>query len=563
MTDTKQNKPLGMLLKEKGVITEKHIQFALQEQKITREVLGQVLERLGFVTEHDIVTVLSSRENIPFMDIDEVLPEEALLKRFNKNLCLKNVFLPVRINDKSVDVAINTITDNKTAQLVTRNTGLSPRLFIAEKTKIVDAIHKFYYFLENPIEKAIAAEVRLLSNDTEMARGMDVLINHLLHLAVKMRATDIHIRPMERSLNIGFRIDGVMQSVLTFPGQISRLVSSLKMKSDMDIAEQRVPQDGHFSSMVLNNKYDFRVSTVISPYGENMVLRVLPVGRVFMSLEELGFLPEDIQTVKTLFNEPFGIILLTGPTGSGKSTTLYAGIKNLDLLEKNVLTVEDPIEFVMPLLRQTQVNTKAGYHFSTAIRHFLRHDPDVILVGEIRDSETAATAISASSTGHLVLSTLHTNSAIGAIPRLRDMGIRPFLIADSLIGVVSQRLIRRICPGCKFAYSPADWELNYLKSTRIEKLYKGKGCDLCNHTGYFGRTLVYEILPVDKAIGILIDQKAEINDIVSLAREKGFRNLFDITVTKVKSGITTVEEAVRVLGDLRQQNTEDIVHEPV
>jgi len=554
MMEENKSKPIGVLLKEKGVISEKHIEFALQEQKITKEIVGQVLERLGFVTEFDIISVLSERDNVPIVNIDALLPEENLLKRFNKAQCLKNIFLPVRTEGQFVDIAINNIADTKIGQLVLRNVGLTPRFFIAEKTKIIDAINKFYYFLENPIEKTIASEVRLISNDTEMARGMDTLINQILHLAVKMRATDIHLRPMERSLNIGFRIDGVMQSVQTFPEQVDRLVSSIKMKAEMDIAEQRVPQDGRFSAIVLNNAYDFRVSTVIAPYGENMVIRVLPVGRAFMSLAELGFLEKDIQSLKTMFNEPFGIILLTGPTGSGKTTTLYAGIKNLNLLEKNVLTVEDPIEFVMPLLRQTQVNTKAGYNFSTAIRHFLRHDPDVILVGEIRDSETAATAISASSTGHLVLSTLHTNNAVGAVPRLRDMGIRPFLIADSLIGVVSQRLVRRICSACKTSYTASEREKNYLKSPHVDTLYRGQGCDLCNGSGYFGRTLVYEILTVDKELALLIDQKSEIHDIRIKAKEKGFRDIFEITVIKVIQGITSVEEAKRVLGDLRQKN---------
>ncbi|MCP3876747.1 MAG: Flp pilus assembly complex ATPase component [Desulfobacteraceae bacterium] len=557
MMAEKKSKPIGVLLKEKGLITEKHIEFALQEQKITKEIVGQVLERLGFITENDIVHVLSERENIPIINIDKQLPNESLLRRFNKIQCLKNVFLPIRTGDNHVDIAVNDVADQKISQLVARNIGLAPRLFLAEKTKIMDAVNQFYYFLENPIEKAIASEVRLISNDTEMARGMDTLINHILHLAVKMRATDIHIRPMEKSLNIGLRVDGVMQSVATFPAQVNRLISSIKMKADMDIAEQRVPQDGHFSATILNNSYDFRASTVIAPYGENMVLRVLPVGRAFMSLEELGFLKEDIELLRTMFNEPFGIILLTGPTGSGKSTTLYAGIKNLNLLEKNVITVEDPIEFVMPLLRQTQVNAKAGYNFSNAIRHFLRHDPDVILVGEIRDSETAVTAISASSTGHLVLSTLHTNSAIGAIPRLRDMGIRPFLIADSLVGVVSQRLVRQICPECKVEYEAQNWEKRYLKSSDIRVLYKGKGCDLCNGSGYFGRTLVYELLTIDNELSQLIDQKSEVSDIRRKAKEKGFRDIFHITVTKVKQGITTVEESMRVLGDLRQQNISD------
>ncbi len=549
-----ERKPIGVLLKEKGIITEKHIEFALQEQKITSEVLGHVLERLGFVSEHDIVSVLAAREDVPIINIDELLPDENLLKRFNKIQCLKNVFLPVRIDGNFVDVAVNNLADPKIAQLVARNVGLTPRIFIGEKTKIINAVNTFYYFLENPIEEAIASEIRLLSNDTEMARGMDTLLGHILHLAIKMRATDIHIRPMEKSLNIAFRVDGVMQSVQTFPALTNRIVFTIKMKADMDIAEQRIPQDGRFSATILNNQYDFRVSTIITSFGENMVLRVLPVDRVFMSLQELGFLTDDIKDLQVMFNEPFGIILLTGPTGSGKSTTLYAGIKNLNLLEKNVVTVEDPIEFVMPLLRQTQVHPKAGYDFSNAIRHFLRHDPDVILLGEIRDDQTASTAISASSTGHLVLSTLHTNSAIGAIPRLRDMGIRPFLIADALIGVVSQRLVRRICRSCKESYTPQEWEKSYLGSSDLEILYRGKGCELCNGTGYFGRTLVYEVLTVDKELTTLIDQKAEINDVINMAVKNGFKDIFEVTITKVKQGITSVEEAIRVLGNVRQSS---------
>ena len=552
MDEPPKNKPIGMLLQEKGIINEAHIQFALKEQKITREMLGEVLERLSFATEMDIVSVLSKQGNIPYIDVDEVLPEERLLKLFNKRLCLNNIFLPYNVDEKYVDVAVSNLNDPKIAQLVSRHTGLVPRFHLGEKSKIINATNKFYYFLENPVEQAIESEIRLLSHDTEMARSMDNLIKHILHLAIKMRATDIHLRPMEQTLNIGFRIDGVMQSVLAFPSSIRRVVSTLKMKADMDIAEQRIPQDGRFSESVLSNRYEFRVSTEISPYGENMVIRVLPVGRAFMGLKELGFFDQDIQRVKKMFNEPFGILLLTGPTGSGKSTTLYAGIRCLNLLEKNVLTVEDPIEVNMSLLRQTQVNEKAGYTFSSAIRHFLRHDPDVILVGEIRDEETASTAISASSTGHMVLSTLHTNSAIGAIPRLRDLGIKPYMISDSLIGVVSQRLVRRICNSCKEEYTPEQWELEYLKDPAIDRLYRGKGCNLCNNSGYFGRTLVYEFLSLDSELSLMVEAEEKLNDISARAREKGFQDIFEITVKKTKMGITSIEEAIRVIGNLKQ-----------
>ncbi|MFH2058218.1 MAG: GspE/PulE family protein [Pseudomonadota bacterium] len=552
MDEPKKNKPIGMLLQEKGIINEAHIQFALKEQKITKEMLGEVLERLSFATEMDVVSVLSKRGNVPYLDVDEVLPDEKLLKLFTKKLCLNNVFLPYNVDDRYADVAVSNFNDPKIGQMVSRNTGLTPRFYIAEKSKVINAINKFYYFLENPVEQAIESEIKLLSHDTEMIRGMDNLIKHILHLAVKMRATDIHLRPMEQTLNIGLRIDGVMQSVLAFPSSIGRLVSTLKMKADMDIAEQRLPQDGRFSESVLSNRYEFRVSTEVSPYGENMVLRVLPVGRSFLGLKELGFFDQDIARVKKMFNEPFGIILLTGPTGSGKSTTLYAGIRCLNLLEKNVLTVEDPIEVNMSLLRQTQVNEKAGYTFSTAIRHFLRHDPDVILVGEIRDPETAGTAISASSTGHLVLSTLHTNSAIGAIPRLRDLGIKSYMISDSLIGVVSQRLIRKICRSCKEEYTPEPWELDYLQDPTVTVLYRGKGCSLCNNSGYFGRTLVYEFLAIDRELSLMIEAETGLNEVTAKAKEKGFQDIFTITAEKTRMGVTSIEEAIRVIGNLKQ-----------
>ncbi len=551
MMPERTRKPLGELLKDKGLINEEHIRFVLQEQKITGERMGEILERLCFVTEYDVTTTLSEQEGIPYLDVDEVLPIEDVLKLFNKNFCLTNVFLPIRVDGRSIEVATSSVSDATLAQKITRQSGLSPKFYLSESKKVINAVNKFYYFVEHPVEKLIEREVSLLSQDVEMARGMDNLIRHILHLAVKVRATDIHIRPMGQSINMSFRIDGVMTSALSLPPSLHRLVPSLKMKAEMDIAEQRLPQDGRFSTTILNNGYDFRVSTIVTPQGENMVLRILPVESAIMGMKQLGFFEEHIRDVEQMFNEPFGIILLTGPTGSGKSTTLYAGIRCLNLLEKNVITVEEPIEYNIPLLRQTQVNEKAGYTFANAIRYFLRHDPDVILVGEIRDGETASAAVTASTTGHLVLSTLHTNSAVGAIPRLRDLGVRSFLISDSLIGVVSQRLVRKICNACKESYIPPDWEKTYLKDPAIEKLYRGQGCDVCNGSGYFGRTLVYELLAVDKEMSRLIDQEADLGVIAEHAQEKGFVSMFDVTCAKVKQGITTTEEAVRILGHIR------------
>jgi type II secretory ATPase GspE/PulE/Tfp pilus assembly ATPase PilB-like protein len=552
MTNQATRKPLGELLKEKGFIKDEHIAFAMQEQKITKERIGEILERLCFVTEYEVMTTLAEQEGIPFIDVDEAFPREEVLKLFNKNFCLTNTFVPIGVEGQNIQVAAAFVSGDKLSQLISRHTGLSPIFFLAERKKIINAINRLYYFVENPVEKLIENEINLLARDTEMARGMENLIKNVLHLAVKMRATDIHIRPMERSINISFRVDGVLTSVLSMPASLNRLIASLKMKADMDIAEQRLPQDGRFSTTILNNGYDFRVSTIVSPQGENMVLRVLPMESAVMGMAQLGFFEEHIRMVEEMFDEPFGIILLTGPTGSGKSTTLYAGIRSLDLLAKNVVTVEEPIEYDIPLLRQTQVNEKAGYTFVNAVRYFLRHDPDVILVGEIRDQETASTAVSASTTGHLVLSTLHTNSAIGAIPRLRDLGIRPFLIADSLIGVVSQRLVRKICNSCRETYQPAPWEKEYLKDDTVTELQRGRGCEVCNGSGYFGRTLVYELLAVDKGLSKLIDREADLSLIAEKANESGFVSIFDTTVAKVKQGITTTEEAVRILGHIRQ-----------
>jgi len=548
----KKMKPLGVVLKEKGLVTDEYIGYALQEQKITREKIGEILERLGFVTENDIVIALSQQSGVPYIDVDTVLPEENVLKLFNKKLCLNNTFIPFRKTDNLLEIAAHNLIDEKLGQTISRQTGLLPKFYISERKKIIRAINKFYYFLENPVEKLIEKEVYLLSQSEEMARGFDNLIKHVLHLSVKMRATDIHIKPMKLSTSISFRIDGVLTSVLSLPVELNRIVSSLKMKADMDIAEQRLPQDGRFSAVILNNNYDFRVSTIVSPMGESMVLRVLPMESSVMGLEQLGFFAEDIRTLEKMFNEPYGIILITGPTGSGKSTTLFSGIRRLNLLQKNTITVEEPIEFEIPLLRQTQVNEKAGYTFANAIRYFLRHDPDVILVGEVRDSETAATAVTAATTGHLVLSTMHTNSAIGTIPRLMDLGIRPFLIADSLVGVVSQRLVRKICNGCKTSYTPSEQEKSYLKDSGIETLFKGQGCELCGGTGYFDRTLIYELLPFDQNLSQLIEKGADLSMIVETAKASGFEDIFEISRNKVKQGVTTTEEAVRALGYIRQ-----------
>ncbi len=547
-----KRKPIGAILQDKGVINDDHVKFALMEQKISSERFGEILELLGFITQYDVATTLAEQENIPYLDLEGVIPGERELKLFNKNICLKNIFLPIRINTNEILIAIADLSNLKViSQLITRQTGLKPRINFSEENKIINAINSNDYFLENPIEELLDKEINLLNQDTEHARGYDRFMGLILQYAIKMRATDIHFRPMERSLSIAFRVDGVLVTVLAVPVNLLRVIGALKMKAEIDIAEQRLPQDGRFSEKILSNDYDFRVSTIVTEHGENVVIRILPLATSVMGLSQLGFYDEDVKIAEEIFKEPSGIVLLTGPTGSGKSTTLFAGIRCLDLMKQNVVTVENPIEYRIPLLRQTQVNEKAGYTFANAIRYFLRHDPDVILVGEIRDHETAETAVSASTTGHLVLSTLHTNSAIGSISRLKDLGVNSFLIADSLLGIVSQRLIRKICPACKEGYTPTDEEKTYLGDTSIETLYRGATCKSCAGTGYLGRTLVYEILKVDQGLAALIDNNEPLDIIVKYALAQGFNSIFNICARKVKEGITTVDECKRALGKMR------------
>ncbi|MBF0284123.1 MAG: type II/IV secretion system protein [Magnetococcales bacterium] len=548
MAEVRQRKPLGFLLQEKGLITDGHIQLALQDQKVTKEKVGEILERLGFVSQYDVAVTISQQEDRPYLDVDQTSPEEKTLRLFNMNLCLNNSFLP--INHAAGEINVITATDNveDLERLISRNSGLRPKFFQGEKGKIQNAIQYYYYFLENPVEKLIEREIQLLTVDTDDVRSLDPFISNLFQLAVKNRASDIHIRPMDKTISVAFRVDGVIRAMFALPLNFKRLTSTLKMRAGMDIAEQRLPQDGSFSETILNNRFDFRASTTVCPFGENMVLRLLPMRSDFMGLTQLGFEDDDVAILKRIFNEPFGIVLLTGPTGSGKTTTLYAAVRALNLTEKHVLTVENPIEYRIPLVRQTQINTKAGYTFANAIRFFLRHDPDVILVGEIRDKETAETAISASETGHLVLSTLHTNTALGALPRLRSLGIPPFMLSDSLVGVVSQRLVRRICPHCKESYTPDQTELDYLEDQTIQVLYRGKGCAACHQTGMFGRTLVYEVLEATAELCMGIARDDNLDQLMEIAKRNNFHDIKAVARRKVKSGELAVSEIIRVLG---------------
>lgn len=378
-------------------------------------------------------------------------------------------------------------------------------------------------------------------------------VNDLLVEAIGRRATDIHIEQFAEDVEVRYRIDGVLHTVRKLPKYAAPpIVSRIKIMSRLNIAEKRLPQDGKFSFSYGSQDYDVRVSTLPSVHGESVVMRILTRGELSLNLENLGFSERDIRKIRGFLKKPYGMVLVTGPTGSGKTTTLYAGIKEINSGDKKIVTVEDPVEYNLKGLVQVQVNPKIGLTFASALRSILRQDPDIIMIGEIRDAETAEIGVQASLTGHLVLATLHTNDSAGSFPRLMDMGIEEFLIASSVIGVVSQRLVRRICPYCKEEHKPNPAEVALYRKNSMdppERLYRGKGCQECNHTGYIGRTVIGEVLEVSDSIRDLIVKRADAVSIRDKAVEEGMIPLLVDGLLKAKEGITSVEEVLRVYKD--------------
>ncbi|MBL4659427.1 MAG: Flp pilus assembly complex ATPase component TadA [Alcanivoracaceae bacterium] len=542
---------IGTLLFSQKLITSEQLKYALQKQKITEEKLGELLVRLGMITDSELAPILSMQMGLEYYKQHEIeTPDAEVLAMFNQELCLRSKFLPIkRIGDRLM-VIVGNANLAYVSQIVTKRSGLRPYLMMADFGKVANSIKYHYFFSNYPIENLVQKEITILKKDIDQVHNPDLLLDYILHLAVKRRTTDIHIQPDANSAHISFRVDGVLQPIVGMSKAVVRLVSSIKMRAKMDITEQRLPQDGSFATEVVETPYDVRVSTLSTEYGENVVLRLLPGGILVRDLSQLGFLPEDLETMKKMFSQPAGIVLLTGPTGSGKTTTLHAGLRAHGLSGKNILTIEDPIEYKLPVICQTQVNRKANYTFETAITHFLRHDPDVMLIGEIRDQETALAAMTAAETGHLVLSTLHVNSAISVIPRLKSLGINSQIIADSLIGVVSQRLLRKLCPHCTEAYTPEidEWR-KVSNNDNIGELKRGKGCHHCEGSGFFGRMPIYEILPISKALSNAIATDASREEISKIVEKNGLIDIRRMAKNRVLNGMTSVDEYMRIIGE--------------
>lgn len=544
-----QRKPIGEILKEKGIISEEYIRFALLEQRATGERLGEVLVRIGIVTDLEIAKALSEQANLPFVDISVVSPDPNALESIPFNFAKNNLVLPLRFENGSLKVCVADPFNTHLMNAIERIAGRNVSYFITGSQTLAKAIEKFYYFKEHLIDEELFNFVERLKNNPNMDFDVEDLFEKLLIFGISKRATDLHLIPSQRSVQIFYRIDGILDPAIVFPQAVyRRLINIIKIRAQLDIAESRRPQDGRMSFTFLESGYDLRVATAPTSYGETVVIRYLPTGAQVQSLDYLGFDPDEINLIDEIMSKPYGMLLVTGPTGSGKSTTLFACLRRINLLEKNVLTAEDPIEYLLPLARQTQVNEEIGYSFAKAIRAFLRLDPDIILVGEVRDEETATMAVRASLTGHLFLSTLHTNDTISSIFRLKDMGIRPDLLASALKGIVAQRLVRKICPYCKEPYRPDERLLKYYQLPSDVQYYKGRGCYHCMNKGYLGRTVVCEILYVDEDLAKFIAEDPPLAKIYESAYKKGMKTLRQDAIEKVLQGITTLEEVKRVVG---------------
>lgn len=543
---------VGDILKSKGLVTEKKLQVALSYQKVSDELLGDSLVKLGFVPSREMTKILSEQSGLPYENIREYPISEEALRLIPKETAEKAEFIPMDMVDGSLLIGITNPSNILAIDAVTRITKRPPKVCLIDADGYRDALDSAYFFLENPTRTQIQNIVAETKNlETVPGNTISNLTNLLILDGIRQNATDIHISPMANMVAVLYRIDGVLEYMYGLPKSTqSGLVSRIKIMSSLDIAEQRLPQDGSFSFSFLNKSYNLRVSTVPTIFGENIVLRVLAGMGTLLSLDQLGFDEQSVRKIRTLFNKPYGIILVTGPTGSGKTTTLYSAIKELDILEKNVITVEDPVEYKLPFVKQTQINEKAGYEFASASKSFMRQDPDVILIGEIRDPETARLAIRASITGHLVLSTLHTNDAVTVIPRLLDMDVDRFLLSSSLLAVMAQRLVRKICLHCKTTYELNQSEQELFKEFGydIQTAYKGTGCARCNYSGYSGRTVIGEIMIVDDEIKELIYSSASITTLKNTAIKKGMKTFKADAIGKAAAGITTIDEVLRVAG---------------
>lgn len=554
---------LGALLVAGGVLTEEALQKALASRSTRGESLTRILIEDNLVTESDLVATLAAHLKLEYVDLNEYPVDAAAARLVSDSLARKYLALPIGWIEGRLIVAMADPSNVFAIDDIRAVTGADLRIAVATRQSIVESITKYHRVMSDA-ENVSAEAASTFESDTSLQAVREVnedspivkLVNLLISQAIADRASDIHIEPAERDLRVRFRIDGVLHEVMRPPKNIqSGIVSRLKVMSDINIAERRIPQDGRINTIINGRDVDLRVATLPTVHGEKVVMRVLDKSTALLRLSDLGFLPENMARYEESYRKPYGTILVTGPTGSGKSTTLYATLNIVNDETKNVITVEDPVEYQLPGINQVQVNAKAGMTFAAALRSILRSDPDVVLVGEIRDRETAVIAIEAALTGHLVLSTLHTNDAASTPSRLVEMGVEPFLVGSSIDCIVAQRLARRLCQRCKEVYQPERSELTVL-GWDFERLggldggfhlYRSKGCGACGGTGYHGRFAIHEVLQISEEIERLIVERGHTDEIRKIAIGQGMLTLRQAGMVAVSQGTTSFEEILRVI----------------
>jgi len=565
--DLKRKKPIGQVFLERGLIDEEELRTALNLQPESKEKLGKLLVDLGYVSERDCLAVLSEHLKIPALTASDYpkvpVIDNVLTFRFMKQC----KFVPVALENNVLTLAMADPTDSATLDSIRQTTGYQLRPMLGAESEIMDLLEKFYGSAASTLGRIIEGiddeNIENLSDEIEdieqlkdLASEAPVirLVNLLISKAIESRASDIHIEPFEKDLKVRYRIDGILHDVESPPKKLkSALISRVKIMSKLNIAERRLPQDGRIKLKVLGKDIDLRVSTLPTLYGESVVMRILDKSNTSLyDIRNLGFPEDSLGEFESLIHRPHGILLVTGPTGSGKTTTLYSALSAINLPDKKIITIEDPIEYQIDGVNQIHVNPQIGLTFAAGLRHIVRQDPDVIMIGEIRDLETAEIAIRAALTGHLVFSTLHTNDAPSAITRLIDMGAQDYLIASSLLGVLAQRLVRVICPSCKTEVFPVPEMLDEIGYRRgpsrngRDRFYEGRGCEACSNTGFIGRIGIYELMTMNDDLRKLTIGKADSNQIRKKALENGMRSLRDDGWLKVRQGISSIAEVLRV-----------------
>jgi len=557
---------IGDMLIKAGLITEVQLQSALKEQQRTGGRLGSNLVKLGYITEEEITKFLGKQYGVPAVNLNDYEIEKSVLDIIPADVAMKHEVVPLSRSGKTLTVAMANPVDVLAIEDMKFSTGYEIRVVVSAESAIQKTIEKYYEgagMLKKVMKEVEEGEgeVEVMKEEEEKEEGMDIaaaesapvvkLVNAILLESVSKQASDVHIEPYEKELRVRYRIDGVLHEMMKPPWKMRKaIVSRLKIMAKMKIAEKRLPQDGRIKVVIKGRPIDLRVSTVPTLFGEKMALRVLDRSTVNFDLDTLGLEEKSLQELKNAIAKPFGIVLVTGPTGSGKTTTLYGVLIKLNNIDVNITTAEDPVEYSLIGVNQVQMKEDVGLTFARSLRSYLRQDPDIIMVGEIRDKETAEIAIRASLTGHLVLSTVHTNSASATLTRLVNMGVEPFLIASTLNLVESQRLVRKVCSSCKEPYTIPPGLLSEEERAKFEgvTLLKGRGCKVCNNTGYRGRLGIFEVLTITPDIRELILDQASSDEIHAIGKKEGMIDLREAGLNKVRESVTDMDELLRSIG---------------